>query len=293
MDVTTKISDVQKEVLRFLVIDKLTIKKVALLRKTSVQSVYKIVNKLKKKGLISGNQLGGFKDSQSTSKLRLSLPNSKTYIRLHGISYKIKILDKSKLYLDLISSKNLEYVDNHTIRLHNDCLIVYLNRDFIYADPDKATYESMNFINRFNIKLENRFGLILYRQRYTECKLLSSHYAEVNNEFAEEVNKDNIKFNMYSRSDGKLWATIDFSNNKPEFETLHPETSHPDMNKVKDFFNDIRDNDDVLVPSEMYKMVSEIIKSVHGLTKLQTISQQLQEDNAVTVGKIINKIQEW
>lgn len=234
------LSPEQKEVLYYLTKEFLTVKKIALLRKTTTRAVYKTIAKLKKKGVVSGTQLKGFTILQSTPNLTPPPKSKKHLIRLHGVSFRIKILERSEFYERSLEQKNIYTIANNTIRAFKDSLILYINQDFTYADEVKATSECFNYLNRFLIKLENELGIILIRPRYTSIKLLSNHYAEINNELATEHNKKKIGLDIYALEDGKLWFHIDNSFNLNEAETLHGKTAMQDMTKVKTMFNDVR-----------------------------------------------------
>ena len=112
---------------------------------------------------------------------------------------------------------------------------------------------------------------------------MNYHYAETNNELAQECEKKAYKVRVYTTSDSKLWFLIDNSFNLHEAETVHPETAKEDMgNIVKPFFNDLRDNKPPL-PSEMWVILSELAKhekeigaglcSVVEIIKLQFLKQ--------------------
>lgn len=73
--VDSKLSSSQKAVLDLLINQKKTVSEIALLRKTSVQAVYKTINKLKKKNYVfhdSEKNKKGFKRSVSKEQLFLS-----------------------------------------------------------------------------------------------------------------------------------------------------------------------------------------------------------------------------
>jgi len=73
----------QKEILHLLTDEFLTIKQIAQRRNVSLQAIYKIVAKLKKKGAFDGG-LNKVRKVQST--------HNKSDVRLHGQEFNIKIL---------------------------------------------------------------------------------------------------------------------------------------------------------------------------------------------------------
>lgn len=236
------LSAAQKDVLFLLTQEFLTVKQVAIRRKTTVQAIYKIIRKLKKKGSLGMNNRGfkGVENIKPTFKPPKHFKPHK--IRLHGQEFNIKILFKDHRYKDLLKKCNLLHIDGNTIRLFKDAIEVYSGQSF-YADTvQKATVRSFNYWNRLFIRLENEFNVIILKPKYQNIKLVNQHYAEVNNELAEESEKKGDKIRVYTTDDGKLWFTIDNSFNLHEAETVHPSTAQHDIATVVSFFNDLRDN---------------------------------------------------
>lgn len=278
------LSDQQKSVVGLLE-EGLTIRKIANLRGTSVQAVYKTINKLKKKGVLSGTQLRGFKKVRST---KISTTNNwKNAIRLHGLSFRIKILNSSDYYHRLRNIKNVDHVDNNTIRLNRESLIVYIEEEFTHPDIDKVNADCMDYLNHLLLKLENSYRIVLTRPRFTTIKQLSAHYSEINNELSKDYLERKEKLNIYARDDGKLWATIDNSFNLKEFEALHPNTAERDIRKVVNVFNDYREND-LPLPSETFRMINDTAKNLEDYGKHIKTHTQAMISLAESI-KILNK----
>lgn len=162
-------------------------------------------------------------------------------IRLHGQEFNIRILFKDHRYKGKVGG--VVYIDGNTIRLFRDTIEVYSGQSFYADDVQKATIDSFKYWNRFFLRLESEFKVILIKPRSQNIKLVNQHYSEVNNEFAEECERKGDKIKVYTTEDGKLWFTIDNSFNLHEAETLHPQTAKEDMSdSVRPFFNDLRDN---------------------------------------------------
>lgn len=253
------ITKVQKEVLGYVLRDHLTINKIAKIRGKSPRSVYKIVQRLKQNGWLSGSQIKRFTNLGVTPK-KVQKFKGKPTIRLHGVSFKIKILTSSKFYEEYRQNKNVEYIDNNTLMLYKQTLILHISKDFISDQVFKCTRDMFNYLNRILLRIENQLGIIIVRERYTTVKLRSWHYAEINNELAKDCNDKKVKIEIYCRDDGRIWFKIDNSFNLNEAETLHTETAERDMIKLREYFNDIRDHQLVL-PSQMYKMMIMITKN--------------------------------
>ena len=247
------ISEEQKEVLELLTKDFLTPKKIALRRKTSIQAVYKTIKKLKNKGIIN-NSLQGVVNIQPT----IQPPQSQ--IRLHATEFNIKILYKDERYKRLLDKSNIIRFDGNTIRLFKDSLEVYMVNS-IYADDEfKAEAKLIAYTQRFLQKIENDLKVIIIKPRSQNIKIIRQHFAHTNNGLAKEYIKEGDKINIYTKDDGKLWFQIDNSFNLHEAETMHHETAKADMTKVREFFNDLRDNE-LPNPSKMYEMLTMVAKN--------------------------------
>lgn len=268
-------------ILGLLTEDYFTVEKVVLTTKKSKQSVYKIIRKLKEKGLLKGDSHKGFtKPSIGLNIPSLNLDKSKLTahgepplnskkIRLHGQAWRIKLLKITKSpyeyseYVKIKSGGNKVIYDGNTITLHRDSIRVYCseNRSFWGSSVEEATSESIKYWNLFFVKLENRFKITILKEQIANFKLFRQHYAEVENELAKEYNDKKIKLKVFAPEDGKLAYIIDFSNSEDEFEALHTETAPEDMNKAQKVFQQYRSGD-VLLPDEVTRTMGELAKTL-------------------------------
>ena len=259
----------------------LTVKQIAIRRKTSVRAVQKIVKSLKEKGALNiVRKQVRFFDSTS----ELSSSKARYRIRLHGQEWHIKILEKDERYKKLLAKCNKITIDKNTVRLHRDTIEVYSGEglSFIADDVHKATSRSLEYWDRFFTRLEHEFNVILVKNRFQNIMLVNQHYAEMNNELGEEVEKKGVKVKIYANDDGKLWFLIDNSFNLHEAETLHPNTAQGDMETVKAYFNDLRDNPH-LRPSELLNLMGDTQKQINviatGLRSIvELLKPQVQEE---------------
>lgn len=282
--VEPKLSQTQQEVLFFLTKEFLTIQQIATRRQTSKNAVYKIVNKLKKKGLINSVW-------QGVEKNRCTIQPPNHSIRLHCQEFNIKILYKDQRYKKILEKANTINIDGNTIRLYRNSIEIYSGQSFYADTAQKATVKSFKYWNRLFARLENDLKVILIKPRSQNIKLVNQHYAEINNELAEECEKKADKIRVYTTEDGKLWFLIDNSFNLHEAETTHPQSSKHDMaDSVRPFFNDLRDNKPPL-PSEVWAIISELAKHEKeigaGLNSIVTImkSQLPKEKEEVIKSK--------
>ncbi len=240
----------EQDVLLLLTQEFLTPKQIAIRRHCSQSRIYKIVESLKKKGYYRRS----VEKSLSTFQ-PLKINNG---IRLHGQELHINILYKDERYKKRLETCNLINIDGNTIRLYRDSIELYLTKDFYADDVQKATANSMAYIQRLLTICENDLKLILLKPRSENIKLVNAHYAEIHNEIARDLEVKAEKLRIYANDDGKLWFAIDNSFNLHEAEALHPETSKPDMEKVKAQFNDLRDNPNLPLISDVYKLIAEL-----------------------------------
>jgi len=233
--VSPQLTSTEKDILRSITIDYLTPKQVSIRRQCSVQAIYKIIKSLKEKGALTST-------NEMVEKIRPTI-QPKNQIRLHAQEFNIKILYKDTRYKQSIKKTNTINIDGNTIRLYKDSIEIYSSQSFFADDVQKATVRSFEYWNRFFRKLENNLKVILIKSKSQNIKLVNQHYAETNNEFAEDCTTNGDKIRIYTRDDGKLWFLIDNSFNLHEAETVHPETAQKDMGDViRPFFNDLRDN---------------------------------------------------
>jgi hypothetical protein len=292
VSVNVNLSEEQRRILKMLTEDYLTPKQISSIRETSIQSVYKTMNKLKKKGFLTGGFNRGFKKTVSTqdfkppSRLKNKGSVSGGNIRLHGQEFNIKILNKGRGYERARIKKDLLLLDNNTVRLYKDSIEVYSdpNKNFMGDDEQRATALSFLYWNKFFSRLEDKLNIVFIKGFNTCIKQVKAHYSEVNNELAQDCNKRKVKLRIYAREDSRLWFEIDNSFNFNEAETTHRETSKQDMGKVKPFFQDLRDNNPPLISDVMklIKVMAEQNKeTASGLNTVVTLLRPVttKEDN--------------
>lgn len=282
------LSNTEAEVLYLLTKEFLTPRQITIRRKTSRIATYKIIQKLKKKGILNPN-LKEVNKFQSTCK-----PQPKNMIRLHGEEFNIKLLFKDNRYKEQLSKFNTLNIDGNTIRLYNDSLEIYSGQMFFGETAQKATARSIEYWNKFFIRLENDLNIILVKPRYQNIRRVNAHYGETSNELAKDTEERGEKIKIYTTDEGKLWFLIDNSFNLHEAETVHPKTSYGDMqDKIQPFFNDIRDNppatiSDILKLMKVHQLQdNEIAAGLNAITMLfkNQYPQQKKEPEEEFKGK--------
>jgi len=273
-----KLSKEQQKVYVLLVERYLTVKQIAQRRKTSLSAVYKIIRKLKNKGII--NYLNkGSKINECTFEPPLKRKNA---IRLHGLEINARILYKSTAYYEQFNKKAKISIDNNTIRLYKRSIEIYIKESFYSDSVEKAAEKGIIYLQRLLVKLENRLKISLFRHNSDNIHIVKQHYSEINNEIAKDMDRRGNKIRIYCKEDGKLWFTIDNSFNLHEAETLHPKTAKRDMIKLKAFFDDIRDNELV----KMSEIIS-LIKTIKDALKYTSVATKNSTDNINVIIKYL------
>lgn len=291
MDKNQNITTDQKEVLSMIKEDFLTVKQIATARQTSTQAIYKIIKKLRTKGLLSkGLQKGLQKPRplQPPKSVRAGM------VRLHGQHWRLKLLldtEHSSKYLRIRRGGNILNIDGNTVELNAESIEVYSSTQgdsdplhgFFADDVLRATALSFDYWNRFFYRLESELGVVLMKARSNNKSLVhKGHYAEVQNELAKEYNEKKVKLTVYGTGDGRAWFKIDNSLNLNEAETVHPQRSPGDLERVKDFFNEIRDGQ---------PLQSEVMQMILEQQKMARETQSIIKENAVGMSALIKILQ--
>ncbi|NIQ17177.1 MAG: hypothetical protein GTO02_23190, partial [Candidatus Dadabacteria bacterium] len=266
-------------------------RKIAIMRNTSVRAVYKIIKRLKEKGVFSNetkrvHRVHNLGPTCEPYKLK----NKGPYWRIHGQEWHIRVLYDSEFYKSVVHSSPSIQINGHRILVYKNVIKIYGKMDFIGDKLEVALRRSVEYWDRFFTRLENHFKVVLVKPRAHNIRQVNCHIAEVNNGIAKEarIKKEKIKF--YCREDGKLWFQCDHSFKLDEAEFLHPKTNYPDASSFEKYFNDLRVNGPMLI-SEIQKFMQLQIKqsTKHG----QQINSNAQHIglNAQTMQTILNIIE--
>lgn len=237
----------QKEVLRLITEEYLTPAQTAKHLKISRQAVYKLIKKLKNKGLLIYKGVGGFtKGGAVACQPQFHMEK----IRLHNEQFKII---PYKFPKDYIINKTFK-LDYNTIITYKKCIMVFSNQSFYAKTETEALNKSNIYWDRFFIKLENVIKVSFLKDRKQNIIKVNSHFAEINNELAKACIEKKKKLQFKDPKDNKTWLLADFSKKKPELETVHPNSAFEDMGVLRPFFEDLRQNPVKL--SDLYKLIN-------------------------------------
>jgi hypothetical protein len=243
----------------------LTISQIASMRGVSPQAVYKTRASLKKKGLLR-NVGKGVENFESTP--------DKNRFRLHGQEWNIKIISKSKKYGLAMRKGNAVQLENSTIRLYENSIEIYSNQSFWGRNEQEATRTSLIYWQRFFIKLENKYNLLLLKEGKNNISLVNQHFAEIDSEIAKDYLKRREALSLIAKEDGKRWFTLDNSFGFKERECLHPKTSKQDSEKVSKQINDWRNYD----PPTNSQLSIAIIQVTNNQKEIQSSDLEYREN---------------
>jgi len=238
-------------------------------QKTSRTAVYKTIKQLKKKGYLASNFREGLQNGDGVGD---SPPQCKPcttkgqhhQIRLHGQEFNITILYDSQRYKKTRQKKQVMHIEGNTLRLFEKKIELYAARHLsFYGDTAKeATSVSINYWNRIFTRIESTLNIIIIKGMATKIREVKAHYAEIDNELAEDCLRKSKKIHVKGE-DGREWLLVDNSWQLRELETIHSETALDDMQEVvQPFFNDLRgyyaQTGQSLIMTDIVKAVGEM-----------------------------------
>ena len=252
VDVLDKLPGVEKEILCKLTVDRMTVKQIAKQRGTSLSAVKNMIKKLRNKNLMDKlynpitNNLT-FTDEGSSP--TLSPQHDQGLYRLHGQNHSCIILSTSHNYFKILEKNSKLYLDSNTVMLHRRKIIIYSNTSFYDNNPDLCFEKSNVYWHNFIIKLEKMLGIKIIDGMRTEIKIFRCHIAKTDDMLAKKVITNNL---MYKVKDdlGRTRLIIDNSKGLFEFEAVDTRLCQDDINRIKDFHDDLITKDSLL-PSEL------------------------------------------
>ena len=227
-----KLTKAEEEILRLLTEEFLTVKQISYRRKCTHQAIYKIINKLKKKGAFN---IGLQKVAEIQPTMQ---PNEK--IRLHGQEFNIKLLYQDQHYQELLKRSNIMFIDGNTIRLYRNSIEIYAGKSFYGENEQIVTTKSLAYWKSFFIRLEHILKSILVKPRAANIKLVNQHYAYIDSEICESSIEKGERIRIYAKEDGKLAFITDDSFGFKEDETVHSITAKQDRKAIDKQINDWR-----------------------------------------------------
>ena len=157
-------------------------------------------------------------------------PHRTQFLTAHNIPYK---------HLNIGGAGQRIIVKDRKVWLTNPSIIIY----------DKSSYFAEEALQAKNKALATHLGIIKHVERLLHTsfqtgsdykfRVSRQHYALIHNALAQQYNEAGDKLEI--RTDKGVWFLIDNSFNMNEAETVHPTTAMTDNDKVKGFFNGLKD----------------------------------------------------
>lgn len=276
------LGEIQKEILYLLCEEYLTPQQIANKRNTSLNAVYLIIKKLKNKGIIKGVSQGALIKGGSSKRIS---DIDKVY-RLHAQSFIIDILDNSSFFKKILTKRNRDELDNNTIMLYEDKLLIYYNKDFWGNNVNESVRLSLDYTERFLVMLENNYKITLKKGRQCNLREFKGEIAKTGDVFAKEINLSKQKLKVYDE-DGTLRLIVDNSFNYDELETVS-EHYLDDMKSINDKWMDLIKTDLKLSEVEEHlKAFQEINKKMSERFEQML---EIQNTNAIMLLKLTEKV---
>lgn len=296
------LSQDQKEVLDMIINDNEIPRRIALRRKTSKEAVNKIIRKLKAKGFLKGRFDGGVvkgdplprwggcqRDTQTTL-----TSYGKHVIRLHGQEFNAKILFRSAIYDRTRAATPKLQIQGCTVRLFPRSLEIYCDksRSFLGASAMEALRSSQPYWDRVFRDIEAHLGILLIKPGHAPTQV-NAHFAELQNELADQAIKEDKIINLPDPKDSKTWLLVDYSKREPELETIHPKSALMDMQEVvQPFFDDLRS---YYARTGERLILSDFLKGMDSLAANQAVFDANMKSHIGAVqalGKAVNEFRE-
>jgi DNA-binding CsgD family transcriptional regulator len=263
-------------------------------QKCSRQYVYKVINTLIEKGFLDRKH-GVLVDKGSTP-----LPSVNQIgvhkVRLHGEMWSVRILHDSEHYRQTRVRASSIWLEGNRLVLYRDRLMLYSYQSFEGNDPDECDALANPYWHRFFLRIEQRYGVLILKNRSENIKRVKAHYAEMHNELAEDLRKKKEKLRIYSSRDGKEWALFDDSFGLDEAETTHSETpkdartASEDMaGVIQPVFNDYREmarQGSLFLPSQQLQASAAQNVALDRILGLLAQQAALGRDTAASVQSI-------
>ena len=254
-----------------LLLDKkgMTFKEASIELKVSLKSVQKMFSRIREKEV---EGLPPFSKKWGVGVTPIGHPPFLKKIRLHNIQFHILLSFVSERYHNRRLKGDSFKFDNNSIVLNRKSFEIYCLNDFFGENSDVCLRLAHSyFFDELFPKLESKLGVVFVKEGSSGVRMVRSHYAEVGNELAEDVNIRGEKLD-FKGEDGKTWLLVDKSLKNSELEAVHPEFSKVDIDKIQPFFIDLRNNPVLL---------SEIL----GLLKVQQLANN---DTAQGLQAVVN-----
>lgn len=276
----------QKEVLYYLIDERLTAYQIANIRSTSHQAITKIIRKLKEKGVIKEVARASYFKGGCYPVQHLS---SDKEFRLHAQCFTIEIQEHSLFYQKILKSSNRDTIDNNSIMLYADKIIIYANKDFWGSSVNQCVRMSLDYWSGFITKLENHYKIWLIKGQRLRLREFRGEIAKVGDPIARKVNASEDKFSVYDNN-GIRRVIVDKSFKFDELEAVSSEHYVDDMKLIERRYRDWIENDTLMLDSEIQRLLQHQMKLSTQILEMMTIEKELNHKREITLREEIDNL---
>lgn len=266
-----QLSDIEREILHLLTVERLTPKQASIRRKCSVQNIYKYRKRLQEGGYL--DSAGGAVENIGG---RYQPAGGADVWRLHAVEARIKILGGhlGEKYVRARGTGNGQVrVRDSTILLYRDVLHIKCGVSFVADHARKCEFKMGEYLIRLLAILENDLGLILVKPRATNIHVVKGECGRMNDLLGHREGAGEII--VYDRNDGKPCWRVDWSPKSiPETEAVHPYKHIDHAELYEAFLDDLTQNPPLLSDiASMARINAEQISQI--TTKLNDVASAL------------------
>lgn len=260
---TDNATPAQDEILRLLTLEYLTPRQIAYRRRTSIRAVYKLIAKLKARGMLKGSMGRGWKRAEVTHR---GGGFTGPY-RLHAERWHISLSRRGTKYRRNRKQKRRMQMDSNTILMHPDSIEVYSHISFYGKSQQEAEDKAAAYWRVFFKGLSERL-----RVAWEGIRRNGAHYAYMGSELADEARARSERYCVIGK-DGKTWFITDDSLRSMEDETIHPQDAGKDRATVDKHVNSWKDNPDCPTLPETVKVLHTFMQGVIAQKSAKELSE--------------------
>ena len=265
----------QRKILSLLCDEGLTPKQAFSRLKISKSRGYRLIKKLKEKGLLKGSMnvgwgvggsLPGCGGVTATLPMELSggvergkAPSVQGPYRLHGERWRLELAGCSSIYREF-EAAGKKRIEGHLVIPHREVVEVNSCLSFYGATQDEAEKKSEDYWPKFFSILTERLGT-----SFNVVERTFEHYAYMNSEIARRPEYKRKRLSVVGK-DGKVWFLTDGSLGK-EDETIG-KLARPDRRVVDGYLNDWREKNPPK-NSELAELLKGTLVAVSGMAQGQ------------------------
>lgn len=165
--------------------------------------------------------------------------------------------------------------------------IIYIRSNGLkfYGDTEvKAMHKSMKHWKRILLKIEEKFNILIFKRGAPAFEITYHEWETSDSVVARDSeNRESHIWKVYHTEDNKLRMSIDWSDKIPSHEMHHFRDNHQDSITFNQFLNDILDNPQAPMPSEIAKTMQATLElhkeTTEGLKAVIKIMQLGQPNN--------------